>query len=191
MLDAIKAYHQIAILDEELFGMLPSKWLYETSVSKQALDLADLICASSDKQKELLGPLTKTPITVTGNPRVQETNVQLGNEVLVCTMSATINNYARKFIEVVDGTIRVLGSRNEDVFRMLAEQIEHELELLPQVIEAIQKLRDAGEKVRVRVHPVEDPKLYNVERDTRSFTDSLQNVKAVVYCSGIVTGKQF
>ena len=188
LLDGIKAYHQIAILDEELFGMLPNKWLYETSVSKQALDLADLICASSDKQKELLGPLTKTPITVTGNPRVQETNVQLGNEVLVCTMSATINNYARKFIEVVDGTIRVLGSRNEDVFRMLAEQIEHELELLPQVMEAIQKLRDAGEKVRVRVHPVEDPKLYNVERDTRSFTESLQNVKAVVYCSGCGTG---
>ena len=188
---AAAAGHLIAVLDEELFAMEPDRDLYALSVDRQALDLADLICAQSPEQAELYGELTDTKVVVTGNPRTQTTSVAGGDTVVICTMAGTVNNFGRSFFDMVESTCRVLGETGERAFDLLAETIVHEIELLPLVHEAIEKLTAAGKRVLIRPHPVEDAALYDDlgEVDDRTpFTERLADAEVVVFCSGCGTG---
>jgi len=190
--EAVDAGHLVAVLDEEMFGIKPDPDLYDISLDRDALGLADLICAQSEQQAEIYRGLTDTPVEVTGNPRTLITEPKGGGtKVLVCTMGGTINNYGRSFFDMVETTCRVLGDNSGRAFDLFAESISHELDLAPLVRRAVLELQKAGKDCIIRTHPVEDPTLWSKLGpidESGSFGEALDDAAVVVFCSGCGTG---
>lgn len=190
--EAVDAGHLIAVLDEEMFGIKPDPDLYDISLDRDALNLADLICAQSEEQASIYRGLTDTPVEITGNPRTHLAEpAKRGERVIVCTMGGTINNYGRSFFDMVETTVRVLGDNGGRAFDLLAESICHELDLAPVVRRAILDLQAAGKDCLIRTHPVEDTSLWSEfgEIDDRTaFSERLNDAAVVVFCSGCGTG---
>src|SRR5581483_6883685 len=89
---AHKAGHLVAALNEEFFSISTDPWRCRIECNPTAMVLVDLVCAQGEKSAALMRPLTKADIVVTGNPRGQPHTIPRGEEIVVCTMSATINS---------------------------------------------------------------------------------------------------
>ncbi len=190
--EANAAGHLVAVLSEELFGLAPEEWLYRAEIDPIALSMADLLCAQGEVSAAILRRMTDpAKVVVTGHPRAAQprTAAPRGDRIVLCTMAGTVNGQ-KPFADYCRLMIKVLGKPCEgDLRRLLEEQIDHEIDNIPRVIEAAAKLRAAfGDKVLVRPHPVEDKTTFDWGDDATPFTERLKTAACVVFVSGCGTG---
>lgn len=196
-----EAGHFTAVLNEEFFGLINEKWIYQAEIAPQAKTECDIVFAQNPAQQELYNSMGIDSI-VTGNPRFDPSapreKHRLGNEILIPTMAGTINNLI-PIHEYVAKSYGILGGNYLTAQRLIAEQIKHECKWWPEQMKAIEEIATyyPDRTIRLRPHPSENPEIYsgfakrfnNVIIDDRtSFTERLADAACVVFISGCTTG---
>jgi surface carbohydrate biosynthesis protein len=195
----MKAGHLTAVLDEEMFGVVPTPEFMSATIHPYIPMAADLICAQGQAYVDAF-PYPVTPV-VTGNPRVLTYDTTHGDDILVCLMSGNINNAGPSLPEMLRAVLKLApsplttdkGRAWANVFR---NSMAHEFDLLPLVIGTIQALSEAfpTRRIVVRPHPVERAALWAfpqsnvVVESGGSIMDAMRKSAVLLYVSGCTTG---
>ncbi len=187
--------HIAVALDEEMFPMRPNISWYRAFTNPNAVDLVDVICAPGQKSNEMFKKISSAEVLTTGSPRCVIPKINVGEDILVCTM-AGIANSARAFHENMILICQIfnkpLVGEFLDYYRDKVRQECKEFGLLLEVIQELSR-KYPDRRIRVRVHPAENVSAYqitgNVVLDTSpSFIDALHGAATLVYVSGCSTG---
>lgn len=192
---ANNAGHQVAVMSEELIACVPDRDLYDVEIHPITMDVADLVMVHSDAAAAIVREIyPNAPIVTTGTPRADaapqsEYQRALQEKIVVCMMSGTINGWG-DLPKSLEMSGNVMGKPfTGTMYRRIKEQIKHEIELLPLVLETIDALKaEFGDRVIVRPHPVEDPATFGFKHDPIPFTDRLLSSAVVVFVSGCGCG---
>ena len=195
----IGAGHMTAVLDEEIFGVLPRRDYLLATFHPKVAAFADIVYAQGQAYVDAF-PFPVSPV-VTGNPRILTYDTAHGDDILVCLQSGNINNNGPNFAESVRATLRLAPSNLKTApgqawATILRESIAHECDSLPIMQDTILALSRAlpDRTIRVRAHPVENPDTWHysepniVMDESSSIGDAMRQSATLVYVSGCTTG---
>jgi surface carbohydrate biosynthesis protein len=188
-----------AVLDEEIFGVHPTREYLLGTMHPNVAAYADLICGQGPSYARAF-PYPVSPV-VTGQPRVLTYKKSHGDDILVCLLSGNINNNGQSFGDAVRMILKLspagLASPQGKAWTHIARaSIAHECDLVDLMRQTIQGLSEAfpERRIVVRAHPVEDPTAWQFNRSNIVMDDSpnimaaMQRSAVVVYGSGCTTG---
>jgi surface carbohydrate biosynthesis protein len=190
-----------AALDEEVFGITPSRGYLAATTHPHAAALSDLVCAQGPAYARAFPYPSK--LAVTGTPRTltyKQVKGGGGDDILVCLQFGNINNNGRTFDKMVADTLGLcasLATENGAAWaKILRDAIAQECDALPLMRQTIDALAAAfpHRRVVVRPHPVEDPSLWSFAQSNvvidrnHSVLESMATSAVAVYVSGCTTG---